>query len=188
MSPVKILILKGSPRLKGNSSSLADQLAEGARSKGAEVESFDLHRMNIQACNACDYCQTVEQFKCNIEDDMQILYKKLDEATCLVIACPVYWFTINAQTKLFMDRLYAMQSSSGLKVQNKKVAIILTYGDDDAFRSGGMNAVLAFRDSFRFLRCTIIDILHCTAMDVGDVQKNEKIMKKAYHLGEILAI
>lgn len=183
----KILIVKGSPRFKGNSSTLADQTAEAARTKGAEVESFDLHKMHIEPCSACDYCQQVEEYRCNIEDDMQILYSKLIEADALVIASPIYWFTMTAQTKLFMDRLYALQSSNGLKLTGKKIGIILTYGDDDAYQSGGMNAINTYRDAFRYLDCRIIDIVHGSLSDVGDTQKNPKLMEQARKLGEKLA-
>jgi len=120
MTQAKILIIKGSPRLKGNSSTLADEAARGAESKGARVEAFDLQRMNIEPCTGCDYCQNVEEYECNIQDDMQTLYPKLIASTALVIATPIYWFTMNAQTKLFMDRLYALQSSKGLKFRDKE--------------------------------------------------------------------
>ena len=52
-----ILILKGSPREKGNSAILADQVFAGAKYAGAAVESVFLHGMNIQPCDACDVCQ-----------------------------------------------------------------------------------------------------------------------------------
>jgi multimeric flavodoxin WrbA len=185
--PKKILVIKGSPRLKGNSSTLADQAAEAARAKGAQIESFDLQKMHIEPCNACDYCQKVEEYHCNVEDDMQILFPKVLDADALVIASPIYWFTMSAQTKLFMDRLYSLQSSNGLKLKDKKVGIILVYGDSDAFSSGGMNAVHSFRDAFRFLHCSIVDIVHGTASDVGDIQKNIELMARARKLGEILA-
>lgn len=184
----KILIIKGSPRLKGNSSTLADQAAEGAIAKGALVDSFDLQKMHIEPCNACDYCQQVEEYQCNIEDDMQILFPKLLDADALIIASPIHWFTMSALTKLFMDRLYSLQSTHGLKMHDKKVGIILTYGDTDAFKSGGMNAVHSFRDAFCYMHCPIVEIVHGTANDIGDAQKNTALMARARKLGEMLAV
>lgn len=183
----KILVIKGSPRLKGNSSTLADQAAEAAIVKGAEVESFDLQKMHIEPCNACDYCQQVEEYRCNIEDDMQTLFPKLIAADALIIASPIYWFNMSAQTKLFMDRMYSLQSANGLKLRDKKIGIILTYGDEDALSSGGINAVHSFRDAFRYMHCPIVDIVHGTANDVGDVQKNTALMARPRRLGELLA-
>jgi len=183
----KILILKGSPRRNGNSSALAEQTAAGARASGALVKIVELADMTIQPCTACDYCQDVEAYHCSIDDDMGVLYEEVLQADALIIASPVYWFSINAQTKLFMDRLYALQSSQGLKLTGKEIGIILTYGDSDAFRSGAINALRAFEDSFRFLRCPIAKVVHGTAGDVGDAQKNEPLMQQAYQLGELLA-
>ena len=56
MNTRSILILKGSPREKGNSSTLADQVAAGAQAGGAQVESFVLQNMSIQPCSACEAC------------------------------------------------------------------------------------------------------------------------------------
>lgn len=183
----KILIIKGSPRLKGNSSTLADQAVEAACAKGALVDSYDLQKMTIEPCNACDYCQKVEEYKCNTEDDMQILYPKLIDCDALIIASPIYWFTMSAQTKLFLDRMYCLQSSNGLKFRDKKIGIILTYGDDDPYMSGGMNAINTYRDAFRYMQCEIVDIVHGTVSDVGDAQKNPRLIAQACRLGEKLA-
>ena len=101
-----ILILKGSPRAKGNSAVLAEQVVAGAEEAGAQVESVYLHGKNIQPCDACDVCQDGYE-GCIIEDDMQAIYPKVESAEVIVIASPVYWFTISAQTKLCIDRWYA---------------------------------------------------------------------------------
>jgi multimeric flavodoxin WrbA len=54
-----VLIIKGSPRVMGNSSMLADKAAEGAIAAGAQVESYMLHGMDIRPCDACDTCQEI---------------------------------------------------------------------------------------------------------------------------------
>ena len=51
-----ILILRGSPRRKGNSAALANRLVDGAKEAGAQVEEVLLDRMKIRPCNACDLC------------------------------------------------------------------------------------------------------------------------------------
>ena len=109
MSNKQILILKSSPRKRANSSILADQVAAGARDAGAAVESFDLHSLNIRPCDACDFCQGAAE--CVINDDMQMLYPKLRAADAIVVASPIYWFTLSAQAKLCIDRWYALEGS-----------------------------------------------------------------------------
>ena len=126
--PKQILILKGSPREKGNSATLADRLAAGASAAGAQVESIYLHSLDIRACDACDLCKDPGS-GCVIEDDMQPLYPKLAEADAIVLATPVYWFTITAQLKLCIDRWYAFQSTNWQELQYKPFGIILTYGE-----------------------------------------------------------
>jgi multimeric flavodoxin WrbA len=71
----KIVILKGSPRGKGNSAALADRLAAGAMEAGAQVESVCLHGMDIRPCDACDLCREQRQ-GCVIQDDMHSLYPR----------------------------------------------------------------------------------------------------------------
>ena len=102
-----ILILKASPRERGNSALLAERTAEGARQAGAMVESIYLHSLDIRPCDACDLCRENDG-ECVIPDDMQSLYPRLRAADAIVIATPVYWFTLSAQAKLFIDRWYAL--------------------------------------------------------------------------------
>ncbi len=187
MTEKKILVLKGSPRLKGNSTILAEKLEEGARKAGAIVDSFTLQKMHIEPCIACEHCQEVESNKCNTQDDMQLIYPKLLEADAIVIASPIYWFTMSAQMKLCLDRFYALNIPTGSALRGKKIAIILTYGDSDPFASGAINAIHTFRDMFHWIDAPIVKVLHTTAMNVEDVLKQEDVLKKAYQLGERLA-
>jgi multimeric flavodoxin WrbA len=180
-----VLIFKGSPREKGNSSLLAGKVAEGAQAGGAEVETFSLHMMNIRACDACDTCQ--ETGVCVLKDDMQMLYPKLREAEAIVIASPVYWFTMSAQTKLFIDRWYALESSQGNALKGKQFGIILTYGDTDPYTSGAINAIRSFQDMFRYLGADIAGMVYGTAMNEGDVLNQPKLLERAYKLGEMIA-
>ena len=187
MSVKHILILKGSPREKGNSSSLADQVAAGAAACGAQVESYVLQSMNIQPCNACDACHETEDRQCVIEDDMQILYPKLRNADAIVIASHIYWFTMSAQTKLCIDRWYALEGPRGNALAGKQIGIVLTYGDSNQFTSGAINAMRAFEDMFRYIKADIVGMVYGTAMNTGDAQKQPDLMERAYKLGQKLA-
>ncbi len=180
----RVLVFKGSPRAAGNSSVLADQAAAGARASGAEVEVFSLHTMDIHPCDACDTCQ--ETGVCVLKDDMQILYPKLTTADAIVIASPIYWFTMSAQTKLFIDRWYGLESQQGNPLNGKNFGILLTYGDSDPYSSGAINAIRTFQDMLRYIGGNIRGLVYGTAMDVGDAQKQPQLMERAYQLGEKL--
>ena len=187
MSPKYILVLKGSPREKGNSSLLADRAAEGARTAGAEVESFDLQVLNIQPCTACEACHETPEEGCIIEDGMRYLYPRLRRAYCILIASPIYFFTMSAQVKLLVDRWYALEGHQGNALKGKPFGIILTYGDTDPFTSGAINAMRTFQDITRYIRAEIAGFVYGTASDPGDVLKQPKLMEQAYQLGQKLA-
>ena len=104
----KVLVLLGSPRKNGNSATLAERIIRGAETAGAIVERVYLHGQDIAPCNACYAFRKEDAKYCVIKDDMQPIYKKLVESNAWVIASPVYWFTMSAQAKLFMDRCFAL--------------------------------------------------------------------------------
>jgi len=181
----KVLILKGSPRRKGNSATLADQLALGAQEQGAEVESIFLEGKKIHTCTACDQCGKNGK-DCVFDDDMRDIYPSLRQADVIVIASPIYWFTISAQAKLCIDRWYAMETSQGSQLRGKQIGIILTYGDSDPYTSGAVNAIHTFQSMFHYIGCEIAGLVYGTASNVGDVQKQPALMEQAYQLGKKL--
>ena len=186
MSKQKIVIVKGSPRKKGNSCALAEALAKGAKDNGADVEEFFLHEMIIQPCNACDVCIKQPEKGCVIDDDMQKIYTSIVSADSIVITSPIYWFNISAQTKLFIDRLYGLVEPKKYSLKGKRIGIILTYGDTDQHSSGAINAINSFKDMFRYIGAEITEVVHGSAMDVGEIKKNLNLMESAYKLGEKL--
>jgi multimeric flavodoxin WrbA len=183
---MRILILKGSPREHGNSSILADQTALGARESGAVVECVDLFKMNIKPCDACDFCQKTGEGECSLDDDMQLLYPKLRETDAIVLASPIYWFTMSAQLKLCMDRWYALVNSDGCELKGKRFGVLLTYGDTDPYASGAINAIRTIQDACRYIKAEIAGIVYGSATDAGDIQEQPEIMKQAYQLGQKL--
>ncbi|MBW2056609.1 MAG: flavodoxin family protein [Deltaproteobacteria bacterium] len=187
MGGKRIMVVVGSPRKDGNSATLAKQVIAGAESVGAEVESFFLHGMNIQPCTGCDGCRGEREKDCVIDDDMDILYPKLREADGLVIATPVYWFTVSAQTKLFMDRWYAFGGDDEYAaLSGKRIGIVLTYGDVDPFASGAVNALRTFQDAFNYVGAEIVGMVYGSATEAGEIKNNQELMEKAYALGKQL--
>ncbi len=184
----KIIVLKGSPRQKGNSCTLANSLVKGAKDNGAHVEEFFLHKLDIKPCNACNGCFNNPEKDCVIDDDMQKIYPSLRTADAIVIATPTYWFNMSAQTKLVIDRLYGLIEPTGHVLKNKKIGIILTYGDSNETSSGAINAINSFKDTFRYIGAEIIGIVHGSAMDIGQIQNNDKLMEEANNLGKQLSM
>ena len=188
MSSKRILILKASPRRRGNSTILADQVAAGAQAAGGVVESFVLHDMNIRPCDGCDGCKNNDNGQCVIGDDMDILYPRLRQADAIVVASPIYWFTVSAQAKLCIDRWYALETSQGSALQGKKFGVVLTYGDDDLLASGAINAIRTFQDMCRYLKADLAGMVYGSVSDEGEVEKMPKLMERAYKLGQKLGV
>jgi len=184
----KILVVMGSPRKNGNSSTLAQNVIAGAKNAGAVVDSYCLHEMNIKPCDACEACRKNDSRECIIDDDMQELYPKLYEADALVIASPIYYFTVSAQTKLFIDRWYALGEGKTTVINGKQIGIILTYEDTDPFTSGAVNALRTFQDAFEYLGASIVDMIYGRASEAGEIKANQDLMDRAYQLGQKLAI
>ena len=137
--------------------------------------------MDIRPCDACDTCK--ETGVCVLKDDMQLLYPKLQAAQSILIASPIYWFTMSAQTKLFIDRWYALESPEGSALKGKHFGIILTYGDTDPYSSGAINAIRSFQDMFRYIGADITGMVYASANDEGDVLKQPELLERAYKLG-----
>lgn len=201
MAARKIIIVEASPRQKGNSTLLAGEVASGARSLGAEVETIHLHGMDIRPCTACDACQDSLEKDCIIDDAMKEVYPRLRAANAIVYASPVYWFNVSGQIKLFMDRCYALTflgtvpgTDGGEPVEavetdlgGKKFGVVLTYGDVDPFASGAINAIRTFQDMARYVGSEIAGLVYGSALAPGEVAGNEALMKQAYDLGKHLA-
>ena len=184
MSALKrVLIFTASPRKNGNSTILASKAAEGVKAEGGEPEVVPIGHLKIAPCNACDSCISKPEAGCVIKDDMQPLYQKIRNAQGIIFATPVYWFNISAQMKLLIDRTYATQRA----FTGKDIGVILTYGDEDVFSSGGVNALRSFQDICAFVKANYVGAVYGSADKAGDVQSNERLLQKAYDLGKKLA-
>lgn len=187
----KIVVILGSPRKNGNSASLAQSFIEGAEKKDADIETFFLQGMNIKPCSGCDKCITDSGSGCVIDDDMQKIYPSLISADVIVIASGIYWFTFTAQTKIFIDRCYALTKVEGWSYthafKGKKIVIILTYGDIDPYTSGAVNALHTYEDCFNYVGAKIVGKVYGSALGPGKIKENKQLMKKAYDLGKSLS-
>lgn len=98
----KVLILSGSFRKGGNSDTLCDRFAEGARDAGNEVEKIFINDRNIGYCRGCGVCNRTH--RCVQKDDMEEILNKMVAADVIVMATPVYFYTMNGQMKTLIDR------------------------------------------------------------------------------------
>jgi multimeric flavodoxin WrbA len=182
----QVLILAASPRKNGNSTILALKAADGVKAEGGQADVVLIAQLKIAPCNACNSCIAEPGTGCIIMDDMQPLYEKIKGAQGIIFATPVYWFNISAQMKLLIDRAYAIQDKGCWAFTGKDVGVILTYGDEDVFTSGGVNALRSFQDILAFSKANLVGAVYGTANKAGDVQTNKELLQEAYELGRKL--
>ena len=101
-----ILAIYGSPRRKGNSSRLLDQAVRGAREAGAEVERIVLRDLKMSPCLEIYSCK--KDGRCIIKDDFQEVYDKLLAAKGLMLASPIFFYSVSAHVKILMDRCQSL--------------------------------------------------------------------------------
>lgn len=122
----KVLILSGSPRKNGNSDNLCDEFARGANESGNEVKKVRVSDLNIGYCKACYYCRN-HSGNCIIKDDMAELLESMITADVIVLASPVYFYSIDAQLKAVIDRTLARWT----EIKNTDFYYIVTCADPD---------------------------------------------------------
>ena len=103
---MKVLGIAGSPRRGGNTDLLLAEVLKGAASRGAEVKTIILNDLDITPCQHCDAC--LEAGNCRIQDDMQMVYKELEQADRIVLASPIQFMGVTAQMKAMIDRFQAL--------------------------------------------------------------------------------
>ncbi len=136
---MKILGICCSPRKNSNTQIMLQTTLDAAQEQGATVELVTLAGKTIAPCDACGTCGKTG--KCHIKDDMQDIYPKIAAADGIILASPVYFWSVSGQAKVFIDRTYAL--NEGNKLAGKVGAAIAV-----ADRSGGVGAIEVFNNYF----------------------------------------
>ena len=125
----KIVVITGSPRKDGNSFAMTDSFIKAAEEMGHTITRFDAAMMKIGGCHACNRC-----FKsgkaCVFDDDFNTIAPVILEADTIVFTMPVYWYSIPAQVKGVIDRLYSLLIG-GKDIAGKDCALIACCEESD---------------------------------------------------------
>ena len=121
-----IVIISASPRKNGNSDLLCDQFMKGAQESGHKVEKISLREKNIRPCLGCEACQSTHS--CVQHDDMPVILSKLIEADVIIMATPVYFYTMCSQMKTLIDRTVPRYT----EISGKDFYFIATAADSNA--------------------------------------------------------
>ena len=173
----RVLILSGSPRIGGNSDILCDEFMKGAIESGNQVEKINVSKKKIDYCKACYYCQT-HNGECVIKDDMTEILQKIIDADVLVLASPVYFYSIDAQLKALIDRTVARWT----EVKNKEFYYIATCADGKEGLDRTIECFRGYADCVNGAKeCGII--YGHSVYQKGEI-KDKPQMKEAYEMGK----
>jgi multimeric flavodoxin WrbA len=173
----KVLVLSASPRKGGNSDLLCDQFMLGVEEAGNPTEKIFLRDKKINYCTGCGTCYNIVK-SCPQEDDMAEVLEKMIAADVIVMATPVYFYTMNGQMKTLIDRTCSRYT----EIKDKDFYFIATAADDSK------QAMERTLEGFRgFTSCLEgakeKGIIYGTgAWNMGDI-KGHPAMKQAYEMG-----
>ena len=129
----KIIVLNGSPRKNGNTSALVKAFREGAESAGHTVTEFWLGGMKINGCRGCCAGGKNPESPCVQKDDMEQIYPAYKEADVVVLASPLYYWTISGQLKCAFDRLFAVAECDPNYTNPRKESALLMAAEGNGF-------------------------------------------------------
>lgn len=175
----KIIVLNGSPRKKGNTSALIEAFTKGAKASGNIVTEFFLDEMCIHGCKGCFGGGKNPESPCIQKDDMDKIYPVYKEADIIVLATPLYYWTISGQLKTAFDRLFAVAECDPNYRNPKKECVLLMAAEGHGFEE----TLYWYERLEKHLGWKSIGTVLCGGvMAVGDITEKPEI-QEAYELG-----
>lgn len=166
----KIVVITGSPRKNGNSFAMTDAFIQAAEAKGHTVTRFDAAMMNIGGCHACETCYKTEK-ACSFDDDFNIIAPAILEADVIIFSMPVYWYSIPAQIKAVIDKLYSF-CVAGKDIAEKECGLIACCEEDDLSVLDGVR--LPIERSAALVKWHMIgEVLIPDVLNAGDIEKTD---------------
>jgi multimeric flavodoxin WrbA len=174
----KVLVLSASPRKGGNSDLLCDQFIAGALEAGNQAEKILVQEKKINFCLGCLTCQS-NGGECVQYDDMDEILEKMIRADVLVLATPVYFYNMDAQMKVLIDRTCPRYT----EISNKKVYLIATSTDTGPEAMDG--TINGFKAALScYPNAKVAGIITGTGVtNVGDIEGKPE-MAAAYEMGK----
>ncbi len=186
---MKFLAIWGSPRRGGNTEILLNAFIDGATQAGGQVERLALRELKISPCQEIYHC--FKDGTCPIKDDMLPLYDKLLEADVVVLATPIFFYSVTAQAKAFIDRTQALWA--------RRYRVNMDFPGPD--RQGVLLATAATHGKLLFVGARLVTRYFFDAINVsyaaeicvrgvddkGDILQKPDVLSAATDLGRRLA-
>jgi len=185
---MQILAFNGSPRPKGNTSTIISAILEGAKSKGADIVEIKLHDIDLKGCMGCLKCRE-NPGKCSQKDDLSQYLEAIKTCKGMVIGSPIYMYHIAGQMKMMVDRFYSLYISKEQPGEyesavpaGKSFALVTSQGHPDPeqyakpirWLAGMTGGGLGFEEGGR--------IVHANSHE-HPAKDMESILKEAHEIG-----
>lgn len=166
----KIVVVTGSPRKNGNSFAMTDAFIKAAEEKGHTVTRFDAAFKNIGGCHACETCYKTGK-ACSFDDDFNTIAPAILEADAVVFTAPVYWYSIPAQIKGVIDKLYSLVVG-GKDIAGKECAVIACCEEEDMSVLDGVRVPM--ERTAALLKWKMVgEVMVPGVLNVGDIAKTD---------------
>jgi len=185
---MKVLGIMGSPRMQGNTDLLLDEALKGAESRGAEAEKVLADKLAISPCK--EYYACLKDGKCVIKDDMDSIYDKLLSADAIIIASPMFFYTVSAQLLTLISRCQALWARKyvlkTMDIPEKKGAFIAVGATRGEKLFDGPKLTVKYL--FQAINTRYTDELLIRGIDKkGEIKDHPTALVDAYELGKRLA-
>ena len=166
----KVVVITGSPRKNGNSFAMTESFIKAAQEKGHSDTRFDAAMMEIGGCRACETCFSTGK-ACTFDDDFNKIAPAILEADALVFTMPVYWYSIPAQIKGVIDRIYSLVVG-GKEISGKECALIACCEEEDLSVLDGVR--IPMERTAALNKWTMVgEVLVPGVLKPGDIQKTD---------------
>ena len=166
----KIVVITGSPRRRGNSFAMTEAFIKAAEAKGHTVTRFDAALNKVGGCRACQTCFSTGK-ACSFDDDFNLIAPAIEAADAVVFTMPVYWYSIPAQVKGVIDRLFSF-CIAGRDVAGKECALITCCEEEDATVMDGVR--MPIERSAALLKWNMVgEVLIPGVLNEGDIDKTD---------------
>ena len=182
---MNVLGIVSSARQHSNSATLVNEVLNGAADKGSQTEVLNINTLNLHGCQDCYKCKTENH--CMTDDDMQKVYELIDKADAIVMGSPIHMGQMNAQMKMFVDRLFAYMTPQGQfpALAGKKLVMIYTQGqpNPDKFKT----YIDLTTETMKMMQFNVSDVIVAGGVSPGvSVTDQKELISRAFATGQSL--
>ena len=183
---MKVVAFNGSPRKEGNTSLLVQKVFDELRKEGIETEYVHIGGKALRGCTACYKCKETKDKRCALPDDgLNGYIEKMENAQGIILASPVYYSNVTAETAALISRAGFVSTANGRILKRKVGAPVV------AVRRAGANVVYSNLNFFFGIQEMIVPGSsywnHGIGRDIGDVLKDEEGLATMTILGQNMA-